>query len=554
MVQAVNTTDLADAIDATKKTWHRDRNNLGLSDKIQFSSILKTMVDTPEKMMDLAGAQTKAAQQNEDDNQPDVAERADFRDIVNQQRQAAGRDVQGADRRDDHQSQPTKQADKPAIGSEDTPSSDASEPKAKASKADDATPAAKAKDKVGKSFREDAAEIQQPIVQTIVHHDDKVAAAPVAQAPQPETNTDPSHGAQDVIVATLAQQQHAHTGKNTHAAASGTAQTAADNTHVGPQSTGESLKDEQASDMSNRLAGMGQFAINVDTGNAAAKAPQTPLHSMNANVNFGQFDGLNADDSSSSQNLFKGNSDGTGADPKATPSTHANMPVEVTAGDTSPQDLAAVFGQTMRTQAEMSGQGGAAGTDVKIMAQADSIQGIGAVAATGPTQAAQQTTKAAPAAPPQQAAKPQTPAEQIAVKIRQAVGDGDDTINIKLNPHELGRVEVRLELSKDGSITATVLADRKDTLDMLQKDSRGLERALNDAGLRTDSTSLSFGLRGEDQQQNANTGRDRKNGSNNRNAERGGIAPIEFGETAGLTRSNAQQRSLSADSGVDIKV
>jgi flagellar hook-length control protein FliK len=165
-----------------------------------------------------------------------------------------------------------------------------------------------------------------------------------------------------------------------------------------------------------------------------------------------------------------------------------------------------------------------------------------------------QTAKANPATAAHQPEKPQqTAAEQIAVKIRQAVGEGADKINIKLNPHELGRVEVRLELSKDGSITATVLAERRETLDILQKDARGLERALNDAGLKTDAASLSFGLRGDGQKQ-ADVGRDRRNGANNRGDERAATGRIEFGDKAGLAKSAAYQRTLGANSGVDIRV
>jgi len=42
-----------------------------------------------------------------------------------------------------------------------------------------------------------------------------------------------------------------------------------------------------------------------------------------------------------------------------------------------------------------------------------------------------------------------------------------------------------------------VLAERPETLEMLQRDARGLERALQDAGLKTESGGLSFGLRGD---------------------------------------------------------
>jgi len=44
-----------------------------------------------------------------------------------------------------------------------------------------------------------------------------------------------------------------------------------------------------------------------------------------------------------------------------------------------------------------------------------------------------------------------------------------------------------------------VTADNPSTLNLLLKDVRGLERALQEAGLRADSGSLQFGLRGDGQ-------------------------------------------------------
>lgn len=94
--------------------------------------------------------------------------------------------------------------------------------------------------------------------------------------------------------------------------------------------------------------------------------------------------------------------------------------------------------------------------------------------------------------------------EQVEVRLRQAVADGGRSMEIQLKPAELGRVSVRIDTDMDGRSHVTVTADKRDTLEMLQRDARGLERALQDAGLKTDSNSLSFNLRGEDQQQAQN--------------------------------------------------
>lgn len=95
-------------------------------------------------------------------------------------------------------------------------------------------------------------------------------------------------------------------------------------------------------------------------------------------------------------------------------------------------------------------------------------------------------------------AQPSHVTDQVAVRISKAVADGLDRINIQLRPAALGRVSVSMELGHDGRVQAVVTADNTGTLDMLKQDARSLERALAEAGLKTDSGSLSFNLRGQD--------------------------------------------------------
>ena len=95
--------------------------------------------------------------------------------------------------------------------------------------------------------------------------------------------------------------------------------------------------------------------------------------------------------------------------------------------------------------------------------------------------------------------RPATPSTQVAVHIKKAIGEGRDQVTVRLEPAELGRIEVKLAASNDGTLRAAIVADRAETLDLLQTDSRALERALQDAGLKTNSDSLSFNLRGEGQ-------------------------------------------------------
>ena len=134
----------------------------------------------------------------------------------------------------------------------------------------------------------------------------------------------------------------------------------------------------------------------------------------------------------------------------------------------------------------MAANSGAASIDV-----IPPVNGVPTVAQPGSATAVMQTaaTHRPTGHPP--------PADQVAVQIQRAVASGETRITVRLHPAELGRVDVDLEIGKDGRVLAIVTAEKADTLEMLQRDTRVLERALQDAGLDTDSDSLSFNLFGE---------------------------------------------------------
>ncbi|HZD89081.1 MAG TPA: flagellar hook-length control protein FliK, partial [Pseudolabrys sp.] len=123
-----------------------------------------------------------------------------------------------------------------------------------------------------------------------------------------------------------------------------------------------------------------------------------------------------------------------------------------------------------------------------------------ATQASSGTQAAAQT-----ATPPQTPAAPPVPLPGLAVAIAARASSLGNNFSIRLDPPELGRVDVRLSVDKDGHLTSHLMADRHDTLALLQRDSSGLQRALQDAGFKTAENGLQFSLRdsfaGQQQQQ-----------------------------------------------------
>jgi flagellar hook-length control protein FliK len=95
----------------------------------------------------------------------------------------------------------------------------------------------------------------------------------------------------------------------------------------------------------------------------------------------------------------------------------------------------------------------------------------------------------------------QTPVtEQVVFHIKSAVGNGMTRISIQLHPEDLGRLDITLDVDTKGKTGVTIIADNKQTLDLLQRDLQNLQKALSDAGLKSDPDSLSFNLRGGDRE------------------------------------------------------
>jgi len=87
---------------------------------------------------------------------------------------------------------------------------------------------------------------------------------------------------------------------------------------------------------------------------------------------------------------------------------------------------------------------------------------------------------------------------QVEMAIKKAVKGNINAFTVRLDPAELGRITVKMNFAADGSASAEILASRPETLQMLQQESRSLERALAANGHDVDSGAISFDL---DQQQ-----------------------------------------------------
>lgn len=139
------------------------------------------------------------------------------------------------------------------------------------------------------------------------------------------------------------------------------------------------------------------------------------------------------------------------------------------------------------------------------------------------------------------------PLESLAVEIATRASKGERRFDIRLDPPELGRIDVRLEIDHKGNTTTKLIVERSETLDLLQRDARGLEKALQSAGLKTDAGGLEFSLRQDTQTQQGQ----QSHAPDMRG--RPDLVPADVETVSEITAGNA---SLAAQlrGGVDIRI
>lgn len=98
-------------------------------------------------------------------------------------------------------------------------------------------------------------------------------------------------------------------------------------------------------------------------------------------------------------------------------------------------------------------------------------------------------------APPSHAAAARlAPHLQVGQQIVRRFDGGAMSIDLRLDPPELGQVSVKLDVSPDGAVKAAIGADTPAALAELVRGARELERALSQAGLSVDRGALTFDL------------------------------------------------------------
>jgi hypothetical protein len=183
---------------------------------------------------------------------------------------------------------------------------------------------------------------------------------------------------------------------------------------------------------------------------------------------------------------------------------------------------------------------------IDLSAPARSARPDAALAMTPEQAAAQAATAQAQAATGQP-----TPLHVVPIEIGLRALAGGRKFDIRLDPAELGRVDVSLDISDKGEVTAKLVVDRVETLHLLQRDARTLERAFEQAGLKPSNAGVDIILRDPGDQSGFRQNRQQDD------APRRTPGVTDSGEDIGIAAQPVQStsvRGLIRLGGVDLSI
>jgi flagellar hook-length control protein FliK len=130
-----------------------------------------------------------------------------------------------------------------------------------------------------------------------------------------------------------------------------------------------------------------------------------------------------------------------------------------------------------------------------------------------------------------------------------ATRDGIDRITLQLEPADLGRVEIKMDIAADGRTQLSFVVDKAETLDALSRDARSLERSLQESGIKADAGSMQFNLRQQPQPQFSDMGGDASDNGPGQQAanDNSAVAPVAS-TSDGITK----HYTINVRDGVDI--
>lgn len=250
------------------------------------------------------------------------------------------------------------------------------------------------------------------------------------------------------------------------------------------------------------------------------------------------------------QTVQAASGEGAGAAASAGPAPPDGSPRDRLAGAAADQAIAFAGESVPAVAVDPAALGFEAALAALEPASAESLAGGSpavpmAAGATGPSD----IKTATPAQPAAHTPAPPAPVPLGAVPMTIGLRafQGTNRFELRLDPAELGRIDVALEIDKErGAVSARLVVERPETLALLQRDAGSLQQALSQAGFDA-AAGISLSLR-SDAEGGAGERRDMQGASGGASARReGGEGPAGPIETAPLT-------ALRALGGIDIRI
>jgi flagellar hook-length control protein FliK len=139
------------------------------------------------------------------------------------------------------------------------------------------------------------------------------------------------------------------------------------------------------------------------------------------------------------------------------------------------------------------------------------------------------------------------PLGAVPIEIALKTLAGINRFEIRLDPGDLGRIDVSLEIDDKGEVKAHLTVDKVETLALLQRDARTLERAFEQAGLKSSDGGVNLSLRDQQHQ-----GQGRQQSGEGREAPR--FAGAETGREPREAAPPPPRRIWRGSTGVDVRI
>ena len=141
---------------------------------------------------------------------------------------------------------------------------------------------------------------------------------------------------------------------------------------------------------------------------------------------------------------------------------------------------------------------------------------------------------------------------QVAFEMVRQMHQGQSRFTIRIDPPELGRVDVKMHVDASGNVNARLTVERSETLDMFQRDKGSLEKALTQAGVDGAKTNLEFSLK-----QNpfaGMSGGDQRPSNGNANGSRFSLASADDDDSISAAPSVTLYRGVASSGGINLFV